>query len=409
MVDPDMEKETKLVEKYIADCYSEPNLSKILNVQATPAVPPGENFLSAIWRLVVKILLKNGEVKERNLILKNMPKEQERCDIALQMDTFTREIMTYELVLKKMDEIMIQFKCDGDRPWCNLILHNNYQNLLLEDLKPLGYEPADKIEGLTLQEAELIFKSLGRFHAASKAAVYHGKVNLSTLKPRLTSISPKHIEAFFVRAVRFLSKSIDESWGPDWKSVQAKLDVPADKIVNKMLKVGEVDETRFNAILHGDLWTNNILFQKDTYGVPKSVKFVDFQLSFYATVGWDLTYLAFTSLSYSLRQQHLKHLLKIYLDILQEDLRKYGYPEDKIPTYEYLLNEMKRLRFWGLITVLFYLPIILTGVTGNKEDAKIIMVPSTNTSQVPQIYRSEIFRNSVGKDILELLNEGVMD
>lgn len=62
-----------------------------------------------------------------------------------------------------------------------------------------------------------------------------------------------------------------------------------------------------------------------------------------------------------------------------------------------------------MITVLFYVPVILSGVTGNKEDANILMNPSTPASQVPQIYQSEIFRDSVGEDILELLNEGVMD
>ena len=85
--------EVAAIEKFIRRSYTEQGMVKIVTVTARPAVPPGGNFLSGIWRLSVSVLLDNGQVNERNFIFKKLPIEKEKREVVTSAKAFETEIL----------------------------------------------------------------------------------------------------------------------------------------------------------------------------------------------------------------------------------------------------------------------------------------------------------------------------
>ena len=78
----------------------------------------------------------------------------------------------------------------------------------------------------------------------------------------------------------------------------------------KMIQLAEMTsrrrEDRFNVLTHNDLWINNILFRS-----PDSVRFIDFQMLYYSSLGNDLQLFITSSLTPDVRRNHIDMLLKV--------------------------------------------------------------------------------------------------
>ena len=72
-------------------------------------------------------------------------------------------------------------------------------------------------------------------------------------------------------------------------------------------------EDRFNVLTHDDLWVNNMLFRS-----PDGVRFIDFQMPHYASLGNDLQLFLTSSSNAEVRQNHFDSCLKVrfYLSIV---------------------------------------------------------------------------------------------
>lgn len=83
------------------------------------------------------------------------------------MSMFPREIKMMTETLVKMNE---RLKSIDEEVLSAEIYHFRLEQpevIVVEDLKPLGYGMADRINGMDLFHAELAMRSLARFHASS--------------------------------------------------------------------------------------------------------------------------------------------------------------------------------------------------------------------------------------------------
>lgn len=78
----------------------------------------------------------------------------------------------------------------------------------------------------------------------------------------------------------------------------------------------------WTTIIHGDFWTNNIMFHKDELDRLDDLKFIDFQTYRYADVFVDLVYFLGTSLNEELMvSKHFDDMIDVYYEELISVLR----------------------------------------------------------------------------------------
>lgn len=117
-------------------------------------------------------------------------------------------------------------------------------------------------------------------------------------------------------------------------------------------------DDRFNVLCHGDLWSNNIMFQynEDT-GKPDSCMLVDFQMCYYSSPMLDLHYFIINSLSQQNKIVKMDYIVHLYHKHLSKNLRTLGY-EKHIPTLLELQMDFLDTGSFGLFTAVSVFPVI---------------------------------------------------
>lgn len=135
---------------------------------------------------------------------------------------------------------------------------------------------------------------------------------------------------------------------------------------------------------------------------------MDFQLSHYQTLGWDLAYFLYTSLLGDFRRKHYKELVNDYLIALRETLLMYGYPEHEVPTLDDVYKDLERVNLYSFIICTLTHPIMTMPLEHTY---------SLNEGLQPEIYENcgynlDVFRGSykeeLGPDILNFAKLGVI-
>lgn len=80
-----------------------------------------------------------------------------------------------------------------------------------------------------------------------------------------------------------------------------------------------VEAEPYSAVLHGDMWLNNLMFKYDeTEKIVQNIRFIDFQTSRYSNPVLDLMYFIFTCTTRELRGRNYNIYLKTYHESLSD-------------------------------------------------------------------------------------------
>lgn len=113
-------------------------------------------------------------------------------------------------------------------------------------------------------------------------------------------------------------------------------------------------------MIHGDLWSNNLMFKKNEKGEVDSAVMVDFQLARYAPPAHDIvTFLHFVQ-NNDYRLQHEAELCKYYYDTLGQELAKNDVDVKKVFPWEDFLESYHFFDEFGAISSVLYFQLILT-------------------------------------------------
>lgn len=278
---------------------------RVNNFKVRPGSSAGDNYACQILRITCDYV-KNKQKDSLSIIAKNAPSSVfgkgrglSLVQREVKMLSETLPLLYAELCRKIETEpfFPIFYQTDAD---------NNI--FFIEDLKTDGYTLVDKKLSLDLDHVTLVIKTLAKMHASSYLLFTKNPDYKNNYLNHSWKRSPGGgLERISTGMSKCLKKSL-HLWpiGEEDKEIFRKI-----KFYDLMVDSYERKESSFNVLLHGDCWTNNLMFRYKN-GKPISVKFVDYQISNYNSIGLDLNYFLFTSSRENVKLEHLEDIFKIY-------------------------------------------------------------------------------------------------
>ncbi|RZF40054.1 hypothetical protein LSTR_LSTR002457 [Laodelphax striatellus] len=315
---------------------------RVLSVRVDRGASVGEHYLSTLLRLTVDYSeADDGTRKTTSLIIKTFPEGVMHAFIK-DFSLNEKEVIASQKVLPSMEELMgIKFmprslKCDRS------------DLLILEDLKPLGFEMVDRISRMDLDHCKTALGALADFHAAS-FLLHRKNPGLFEEVSRETMYVNSNIfqKSFILNSFKTMSDVFEEF--DNLRKYSPRLRKAAENVWDKVVEAVLCREEGLNVFNHGDFWTNNILFKHDDQGQILDTRFVDLQFCRFTSPAFDLQMLFYTSIR---KVADIPQLTDVYLQRLNSRL-----PSQVQLTKENFEKELRRTDCFGLIVAVSLLPI----------------------------------------------------
>ncbi|KAJ8926109.1 hypothetical protein NQ315_009966 [Exocentrus adspersus] len=292
-------------------------------------------------------------------------------------------------------------------PRCYAVVSDNDQEMLvLENLKLRGFEMHDKKKPVSVSMFEYLFGLYGKLHALSLAYKALHPEEFSELGEGVSDMwvtfCKKHPFGEAIRiGMRQAMKALEP--GMDDQIIERFSHYEEDGVE---LFCNSLEKTRYNAVIHGDGWSNNMMFKYDESKNPVDMRFLDFQLCTVASPVCDLSYCLYSGGTKETFDQ-LDRLLQVYHDALSDSLRSYGCDAEQLYPLEALKSDWKKHCQMGAIIGIIIWRNKLTCADAaldlmdltDGEDSKEMMQKFLNTKIDEGTYRERV------RDILSHLYE----
>ncbi|XP_066909571.1 uncharacterized protein [Halyomorpha halys] len=311
----------------------------------------------------------------------------------------------YSSVFREMEYLMEDVGDFEEPLWCKFIHYDSHSaSLVLEDLKVAGFGLASRQVGIDMEHGQLALRSLARFHAMGKVLDERGLISKDDFHSHPLMTNSRYVETLSYSGLKSLREAIVEHWGPEWKSVASKLDIPVDVFYEKVKSCSMYTEEEFVCLNHGDCWTNNIMFKYNWEGKPHSLRFVDFQFANYNTPCADISNFIYMSLQPKLRRKNYKLLLEYYFEALIKYLDIYGYKGPK-PTFEGLEKAMDRVLFFGICLFVCWYPALTAKAGTDTFDLDTLLRTSGKEGFHKGMFLEDGITEKIGDDLIDFVEK----
>ncbi|CAG9859307.1 unnamed protein product [Phyllotreta striolata] len=326
----------------------------------------GEGFLGEMTFLEVR---SKSTGEELHMIVKCVRPSGSEDTKKLMTSSYLTEIRYYTEILPALVDFQKEFsgvRLLDNFPKCFASIKDlGREKLALVNLVKAGYEMHPKPRPFDFPTVVKVFKTYAEFHAASYALKHHRRERFLELSKNLpnnwilinnnSSMMGKFAEHFFGKVKGFL-----EDEGED------KISKKFDKYVTNSLNVF-IESCTYDGpdgvFLHGDCWSNNMMFKYNASREVEHIKLIDFQLGFVAPPVLDLSY-SFYAGADQQQLDRLDELLDIYHTELGENLRKYGCDLNDIYPMETLKADWRRhCRFAMIMGLMVWVTKLATDFT----------------------------------------------
>lgn len=140
-----------------------------------------------------------------------------------------------------------------------------------------GFMNIDRRNGLDFEHLRLCMKTVAKWHASSTKIVDDESSAIFDLymKPHVSLSGSTHYRTLFENAISSCADAFERH--PELQHISDKLKVMKSNVFNKCCAAVLRDTNGFNVLVHGDLWSNNILFNgnDDSDAQPIFVRIVN--------------------------------------------------------------------------------------------------------------------------------------
>ncbi|XP_043654554.1 uncharacterized protein LOC122620932 [Drosophila teissieri] len=355
-------------------------------LRAKAGVAAGENYATIMLRLELDVETKDKSQVTKAFMLKTPHDTEAYRKLLEQTNIFDVERGMYVEVVPELEQMYrdVGLEVKFGAVAYDIKVSENY--VLLEDLRPRGFRNVDRLQGLDQAHTESVLRKFAQWHAASA-------VRVDLKGPYDAKYTPGFFESeqirnfFCDRSANILLKHIDQYEGhanyvEDLHCVSKKLfDVYDD------LKEAKSDE--FNALNHGDGWSNNIMFQYNDKNEITNTYFVDLQLPKWGSVAQDLYYFLLSSTKLDIKTAKFDYFIWFYHSELVKHLKLLNYSK-KLPTLRSLRNELNKYSGWAFICSVSVMGVVLLDPTDDADFDKILS--SEHPSFTNSIYTNPRYR-----------------
>ncbi|KAJ3659966.1 hypothetical protein Zmor_011627 [Zophobas morio] len=329
----------------------------------------GEGYLGQIFLVSVKDA--NNDKQLEIAVKAAFTDEKVRAMVPIRI-SFLNEIYFYTNLLptfQKFEKERGQSTYVEFVPKCfNVSAKEPEEVLILENLKASGFEMFDKKLVLDEDHVRLIFKTYGRYHGYSFVLRDQNPEEFERLSKGCCNVYNEFLKNdFFINHMGELVKMAQGTLLPG----------EDDEVIEKFGKYGDIDlrdifkdaiseEMDYSVILHGDCWSNNMMFKYEKSANTKKlidIRLIDFQVVRIGSPVCDLSYCLYSGASKEIFDK-LNDYLKIYYDSFATFVKSMGNDPEKLFPFSALKDQWKKYSRFGLIVSLAIIRMKLT----NTED-----------------------------------------
>ncbi|XP_013107735.2 uncharacterized protein LOC106087290 [Stomoxys calcitrans] len=338
--------EAKLFEKVLKEVEIE--FKEIKSFKIEPALGPGENYASYMLKIEFVIKLNDDTLKHVDFMLKVGQDSELYREMVQAYDVFDIEKGMYQDIIPEIEEMLMKVDIKVRFGAKTYTLPTTEPHILMENLKTQGFRNANRLDGLDVEHMESVLKKMAQWHAASAVRVarkgtYLEKYAKGYLKPE----SHKLITEMYGSTTNVLLECVRQYsnahlYYDKVEKMQYKL---TENLYKTVAEAADNDE-EFKVLNHGDIWSNNIMFQYDKHsGNLIETYFVDYQMPLYTSPALDVLYFIMSSSKYEIKLERFDYMIAFYYKQLREVLTLLKYPK-RIPTLRDVQCTMYKNGIW---------------------------------------------------------------
>ncbi|EDV41618.1 uncharacterized protein Dana_GF17414 [Drosophila ananassae] len=362
------------------------------SLRAKAGVSAGENYATVMLRVELDVETKDEGLQTKAFMLKTPHQSEAYRKIIEKTDVFDVERGMYLEVVPELEKLYRDVGVEVTFGAKAYELPAGDYYVLLEDLRPRGFRNADRLQGLDQTHTENVLRKFAQWHAASAVRVE----TKGPFEPKYTAGLFKTkdlVDALCTGSAKTLLKHVDKYEGhkayiEDLTSVSKKLFEVVDD-----LNTPKSDE--FNALNHGDGWSNNIMFQYNDKNEILNTYFVDLQIPKYGTVAQDLYYFLLSSTQLDIKTSKFDYFIWFYHTELVKHLKLLNYSKP-LPSLRSLHDALNRYSGWAFICCACIMGYVLLDPTEEADFDKLL-------ANEDSTFKQTIFTNPRYKKHMEVL------
>ncbi|KAK9872370.1 hypothetical protein WA026_017828 [Henosepilachna vigintioctopunctata] len=325
-----------------------------IGVDASITISKGSDKVDGYLGEIVRIFVKDGN-NTLNLIVKIGLKDEKLRANFPYSEAISNEILAYEKILPSFLNLQIEAKFPTlFNPFAKFYSASsalNQEYLILEDLKVSKFEMLEMKELLDHDHTKLICETYGKLHGLSFALKTLKKENFMGLDSELHEV---------VNLI-FTIYNIGKEFSKMWKYIQTvmrekgieckRINNYVDNSFSMMKDMSDIREEKFTCLLHGDCWTNNLMFKHKNYDGQKKVediKLIDWQACRIGPPVFDISYTLYSGASKDVFS-NLKMYLNIYYENLSKTLALFDLDANSVYPFEEMKRQWKKYYHYGTI------------------------------------------------------------